>query len=135
MKKKTKIIIGVLIFIVVIAAVGVTQLKSLTAKADAELQKLLAAEIKEVNISNIPDGTYTGKYQAFPIEVEVKVILKDHKITGIDLVKHTTGKGQAAEVIPSKVVEAQSLKVDTISGATYSSKVILLAIQDALGGK
>lgn len=30
------------------------------------------------------------------------------------------------------VVEAQSLQVDAVSGATYSSKVILKAIEDAL---
>jgi uncharacterized protein with FMN-binding domain len=30
------------------------------------------------------------------------------------------------------VIEAQSLQVDAASGATYSSKVILLAIGDAL---
>jgi uncharacterized protein with FMN-binding domain len=41
-------------------------------------------------------------------------------------------QGQGAEIIPEKVIEAQSLKVDSVSGATYSSKVILKAIQDAI---
>ncbi|GAI95081.1 unnamed protein product, partial [marine sediment metagenome] len=31
-----------------------------------------------------------------------------------------------------KVVEAQTLQVDAVSGATYSSKVILKAIENAL---
>ncbi len=127
-----KILIGVLIVFIIIAVAGGMTLKIITDRADADLQKLLAVEIKEVDLSKIENGTYTGTYQAFPIEVEVKVVVADQKITDIDLVKHNTGKGQAAEALPTKVVETQSLKVDTITGATYSSKVILLAIQDAL---
>jgi uncharacterized protein with FMN-binding domain len=46
--------------------------------------------------------------------------------------EHRNGQGEAAEVIPQMVVDAQSLQVDAISGATFSSKVILLAIEDAL---
>ncbi|TYB94365.1 MAG: FMN-binding protein, partial [Kosmotoga sp.] len=50
----------------------------------------------------------------------------------IELIEHNHGRGEAAEVIPEKVVEAQSLKVDIITSATYSSKVILKAIENAL---
>jgi uncharacterized protein with FMN-binding domain len=46
--------------------------------------------------------------------------------------KHVNGKGTAAESIPETVVEKQTLQVDSVSGATYSSKVILLAIETAL---
>ena len=62
----------------------------------------------------------------------MKVFVKDHKIERIELVKHRNGKGAPAEAITGKVVEAQSLQVDAISGATYSSKVILQAIENAL---
>jgi uncharacterized protein with FMN-binding domain len=60
------------------------------------------------------------------------VTVREHKITEIVLVKHENGKGTAAEIIPNKVVEAQSLDVELISGATYSSKVMLKAIENAL---
>ncbi|MBA7580983.1 hypothetical protein ES708_22882 [subsurface metagenome] len=53
-------------------------------------------------------------------------------IAGIELVKHRSGQGAPAEMIASKVVEAQTLEVDVVSGATYSSKVILKAIENAL---
>ena len=129
--KKRKLLIGVLILLFIVAA-GVIAVKSFIAKADADLQKLMAAQVQEVDLAKADNGTYSGTYQAFPIDVEVEVVVEDHKIINIDLKKHTTGKGQAAEVLPKMVVEAQSLKVDMISGATYSSKTILLAIQDAL---
>jgi uncharacterized protein with FMN-binding domain len=64
--------------------------------------------------------------------VKVDVTVRDHVITAIDLVQHTNGQGGAAAEMPGKVVEAQSLLVDAVSTATYSSKVILLAIRDAL---
>ncbi|MFO8059504.1 MAG: FMN-binding protein, partial [Bacillota bacterium] len=78
------------------------------------------------------DGTYDGSHEVFPVSVEVRVTVQDHRITRIELVKHTHGRGEAAEVIPDRVLEAQTLKVDAISGATYSSKAILKAIEDAL---
>ena len=61
-----------------------------------------------------------------------QVEIKDHKYQDIKLLEHKNGRGKPAEIIPSKVVEAQSLNVDTVSGATMSSKVILQAIQNAL---
>jgi uncharacterized protein with FMN-binding domain len=88
--------------------------------------------INEVDLSKIEDGVYTGSFGAIPVKAEVQVTVSDHKITDIKILKHDNGQGSAAEVLPDKVVEAQSLKVDLISGATYSSKVILKAIENAL---
>jgi uncharacterized protein with FMN-binding domain len=51
----------------------------------------------------------------------------------IQLVKHRNGQGSWAEAMLTKVVDAQSLDVDTVTGATLSSKVILRAIAKALG--
>jgi len=68
----------------------------------------------------------------FPVSAKVKVVVKGHRITGIELVEHRHGRGAAAEAIPGRVVEAQCLAVDTVAGATYSSKVILKAIENAL---
>lgn len=93
--------------------------------------------ISEINISNVDlrkvkDGNYTGSFDALYVAAEVSVTVKDHKITNIILLKHKTERGKPAEVIPGKVLKAQSLKVDTISGATNSSKVILKSIENAL---
>ena len=128
--KKILLIVAVVVFIIALA--GALVYNYMVSRVDADLQKLMAAEIQEIDLAKIANGTYSGSYQAFPIDVEVEVVVQDHKIIGIDLKKHTNGKGQAAEVLPQKVLEAQSLKVDMVSGATHSSKTILLAIQDAL---
>jgi uncharacterized protein with FMN-binding domain len=127
MKKRSILIIIVLVLAIVFIAA-----KVFLAKSEANLEQLALLEIPDVDLASAKDGDYIGSYSAFPVSAEVKVIIKNHTIKEIELLKHNNGQGQGAEVIPDKVIEAQSLKVDSISGATYSSKVILKAIREAL---
>lgn len=131
MNRKKLLILGALLVI----AAGFFAARGLFARLEANLAELVAMEMSNLNLANIEDGTYVGSYSMFPVTAEVKVTVQDHLITSIELTKHNHGKGAAAEVIPSKVVEAQSLQVDAVSGATYSSKVIMKAIENALEGK
>ncbi|MGB7604120.1 MAG: FMN-binding protein [Lutisporaceae bacterium] len=102
------------------------------ARFEGNLKQLALSEISEVDLTALEDGDYIGSYSAFPVSAEVRVTIKNHTIKEIELLKHNNGQGQGAEIIPEMVIEAQSLNVDTVSGATYSSKVILKAIQDAI---
>lgn len=129
MKKKRIIILLILALVIIGAIIGRTVLKSYMNNFDKTISDIT---ISDVDLSKVSDGTYTGSYKVFPVAAIVKVTVNDHKITGIDLVKHDNGQGAAAEVIPDHVVEAQTLDVDIISGATASSKVILKAIENAL---
>jgi uncharacterized protein with FMN-binding domain len=88
--------------------------------------------IESPNIANISDGTYRGEFDAIMISADVSVTISDHRITYIKINKHINGRGQPAERITDDVLSAQSLNVDTITGATNSSKVILKAIDIAL---
>ncbi|SHJ32895.1 Uncharacterized protein, contains FMN-binding domain [Geosporobacter subterraneus DSM 17957] len=90
--------------------------------------------ISDVDLSLIPDGIYKGFYEVVWVGAEVQVTVKNHRIEKIDLLHHKHDKGISAEIIPSRVVDAQSLWVDVVSGATSSSKVILKAIENALVG-
>lgn len=96
------------------------------------LNQLASIRVPETDLSKIEDGIYTGSYQVFPVSAKVAVTVENHQITAIDLIEHKNGQGAAAESIPESVLEKQSLNVDIVSGATYSSKVILLAIENAL---
>lgn len=124
--KKLLIILGGLVLVVVIIAVVFYQI------TQDGLNKLADITLNDLNLDQVADGIYNGSYSVFPVSVEVTVTVSDHIITEIDITKHDNGQGQAGEAIIEDVLEAQSLEVDVISGATYSSKVILLAIQDAL---
>lgn len=95
-------------------------------------KRMAAISISAVNLSKIPDGSYTGSYDAIMISATVRVNIHNHQIGGIDLISHKNERGKKAEVIVNEIKSAQSLKVDTITGATNSSKVILKAVQNAL---
>ena len=124
--KKILLILGALILVIGIGAGIFVKL------SQDELNALVKTPITDVDLSSIADGTYTGSYSAFPVKVTVEVQVSNHTITDIVITHHDNGQGKAAEGIVDDVIEAQSLDVDVISGATYSSKVILLAIVDAL---
>jgi uncharacterized protein with FMN-binding domain len=129
MKKKHYVILPIVLLVVVGGFLGV---KAMLARTESNLESLKYMEIAQIDLSIIEDGVYTGSYSAFPVAAEVSVTVKDHVITAIELVKHENGQGAPAEVIPGRVVESQSLQVDSVSGATYSSRVILKAIENAL---
>jgi len=91
-------------------------------------------EISEVAVGKISDGTYIGECDVEYIYAKVNVTVKDGKITNIDLMEHRNEKGSAAESIVDEVIKKQKIDVDTISGATNSSKVIKKAIENAFSG-
>ena len=129
MKKKKIIVLSILAVVVIAVITGIVFIASYISGLG---DRVASITVSDVDISQIADGTYNGEYDMFPVSADVKVTVKNHLITNIELVKHANGQGSAAEVLPSKVIEAQALDVDTITGATYSSKVILKAIENAL---
>jgi uncharacterized protein with FMN-binding domain len=78
------------------------------------------------------NGVYRGEYKINPVQVVVDVEIMNGNIKEIKIIKHICGLGKKAEIIIDQVVDSQSLQVDTITGATVSSKVILKAIENAL---
>ena len=128
-RKKTKwILFSVLIFLVVVIASGIY----LFNRINQELENLPVIEQSSVDLSTIEDGVYEGVYKTTIISVIVEVTIENHQIIKIEIIEHDNGQGAPANAIVDDVIEAQSLDVDYIAGATYSSKVILLAIEDAL---
>ena len=128
MKKRYKILIILTIVLVIIGISG----KLMIDHIEKNLEKVLTIEIETIDLSQIEDGTYRGAYKQTPIEVIVDVKIVSHHITEIIIIKHVSGQGEGANIIIDDVIDYQSLDVDLISGATYSSKIILLAIYNAL---
>lgn len=82
------------------------------------------------------DGTYEGVADGYGRELTLKVTLKNNKIINIEIVSHNeVGEnhyGRAMEVVPKEIIDNQSVDVDTISGATYTSNGIMNAVKNAL---
>ncbi len=130
-KRKKKILIIVLLIVAAVVIVGGFIIKNLIDKLDEGLEELMTLEIENVDVSEISDGTYSGSYKQFPIDVQLTVMVKNGEIQDIKINKHINGKGKEAEEITKDVIAQQSLEVDTVTGATYSSIVILKAIEQA----
>jgi len=122
---KSKSFLVMLITLMLLLLMGCKQLREYK-------QRINAIEIEEIDLQKVKDGEYIGEVDAVLVKAKVLVKVRDHRISEIQLLKHQHGRGAAAEVIPSQVVAKQSLKVDTITKATSSSKVILEAIEQAL---
>ena len=119
------------ILLIIVLLLAVTLIVAYTLM-NRNLGKLADATIANVDLGKLADGEYLGKYTVLPVIVEVKVTVKDSLIENIRLLRHDNGQGKAAERIVEDVIAQQKINVDVIAGATYSSKVILKAIENAL---
>ena len=82
---------------------------------------------------NLMDGIYQGSYSKFPVKAVVDIKIENNKIVEIKIIKHTTWKGKKAEgIVEQCIIEQQSTNVDSVSGATHSSHVIMNAVQNAV---
>lgn len=79
------------------------------------------------------DGTYEGSYRGGPNKATVQVTIGDNSIVNIEILQHQAWRGGIAEAtIVERIIATQSTKVDAVSGATNSSRVIMNAVQDAI---
>ena len=65
----------------------------------------------------------------------VKVTMDGDKIANVEIVEHSESENisdPAIEQLPKAIVEANGTEVDTISGATVTSKAIIEAVNNAL---
>ncbi len=78
---------------------------------------------------------YTGTSLGYGGEMTVEVTIVDEKISKVEIASHgeTPGIGSnAIDVLPSAIVETNSIMVDTVSGATVTSLAIQEAVKNAL---
>lgn len=84
------------------------------------------------------DGVYTGSAQGYGGLIKVQVTMKDGHMTDIQILEasgETESFFNRAKKLIDTVLTRQTWEVDVVSGATYSSKGILGAIQNALTGE
>ena len=86
-----------------------------------------------VDPAKLADGTYKGSYRGGPNKAIVEVTIKDNFIVNIKIIQHQAWKGKKAEeTIVERIITRQSTRVDAVSGATNSSRVIMNAVQLAI---
>jgi len=80
------------------------------------------------------NGTFSGSGEGFAGTITVQVTMKNDTITAITVTDHSDDEPyfSAAKELIETILSSQSTKVDTVSGATYSSKGIIAAVKNAL---
>ena len=99
-----------------------------------------SAEAEEEALPKLPyaDGVYTGSSRGYGGTVRVQVTMENGSITEVEILdaSHETKQFlRRAKRLLTTVVDAQSWEVDAVSEATYTSRGILGAVQNALTGE
>lgn len=130
MKKIVKVVLitiaVVVISLMVLIAVMAGVMNNTIQKAMDEQENI------DINMEQVADGIYNGSSDGGLVKVEVEVEVRDHKIVNINLLKHECGKGKPAESMLEEMVQNNTDDVDSVSGATASSKTIRNAVNKAL---
>lgn len=80
------------------------------------------------------DGVYSGSAMGMNAQIAVSVTVRDNTITDIAIDSHREDEPYFTDALAviDDILDTNSLEVDTVSGATYSSGGILDAVADAL---
>ncbi len=132
------LILGVYQQIAVERATQVEAHEAQVAEVEAYNQEVLKAMNQaEESGASYQDGTYSGEAMGFGGNIKVEVTVADGKLASID-VKDASGEDPAyydqAIAVVDKMLKDQSTEVDTVSGATFSSKGLIGAVEQALEG-
>lgn len=94
-------------------------------------------EQKAVGPFELEDGVYKGTGTGFAGDITVSVQIQDKKIVSIDIIRFSDDEAffTRAKAVIDIIIEGQTLDVDTVSGATFSSRGIINAVKNALTGE
>lgn len=108
-------------------------------EADAKEKKQETEETEQAKKGNfdLADGFYKGSGTGFAGTVSVSVEIKDKSIVAINILSTQDDEAffNRAKGVIDKIIAGQTLDVDVVSGATYSSNGIISAVKNALTGE
>ncbi len=86
---------------------------------------------------DLADGVYKGTGTGYAGDITVSVQIKDKQIVAIDILSTSDDAAffNRAKAVIDRIIEGQTLDVDTVSGATFSSNGIISAVKNALTGE
>jgi uncharacterized protein with FMN-binding domain len=128
-----KILIAILVIVIIIIIVGAVFYIIKVRPMTKEVNAIRQMEITNVDLNKVADGVYPGDFTYGGFTYEIEVSVKGHKIENIKILKNRDTKyAKMAEGVMEKIMLAQSLKVDAVTGATTTSKALMKACENAL---
>ncbi len=118
------------------AAAGATQ-ATVEQKLNIGSADMAAVQAKFSGVT-LKDGTYQGVADGYGTGLTVSVVVKGGAVTSVQVIKHNEVNSRfysrPIQLIPQEIVTAQSLDVDLVAGATFTSTGIVNAVRNALSG-
>lgn len=131
MSKRTLKIVGILLC-VALAGFGAFYF-TVIAPNNKVLNEVRNAEIKDIDLDNVADGSYVGEFSYSRTTCKVEVVVVGHRIETINILDNgSTDYAKKAEAVTEKVITEQKTNIDVVSGATTTSKALLKAVEIAL---
>lgn len=126
--RKALIVIGIVVAVsVVVAAIVLVRLGVMANRMEAAV-----SDMEPVELDQLEDGTYTGSFGDFLVRATVEVTVENGRITEVEVVEQDAGPGYDALATTERIEAAQSPEVEAVSGATSSSRSIMVATYRAL---
>lgn len=97
---------------------------------ETEIENTEAAAVLD-GAFDLADGTYEGSANGFSGKIKVSVVIKNQTIRSINILSNSDDEAffnRAKEGVTASIIAKQSTDVDTVSGATYSSRGIINAV-------
>ncbi len=92
-------------------------------------------EAETAAVQKYADGSYTASAMGFGGQIEVRVTVRQDRMEEISVLKHDGEDAvyfEEATAVIDRILAAQSVEVDAVAGATFSSTGILEAVRSAL---
>ncbi|MFR9275992.1 FMN-binding protein, partial [Finegoldia magna] len=88
----------------------------------------------KINDAKLKDGQFTGIAQGFSGPITVRVTITNGLISGVEIISHSDDAPYFAKAMAviSRILGKPGKTVDTVSQATYSSRGIINAVNNAL---
>ena len=124
--------------VVTVAAAAPTTVAATTASSIAETTTAAATPV--VSAGGVADGTYVGASDTNRWgTVQVQVVYSGGQVTDVQILQYPDGERKSVSInqraLPTLISEslsAQSADVNTVSGATYTSKSYRISLQSAI---
>ena len=97
---------------------------------ETEVENTEAAAVLD-GAFDLADGTYEGSANGFSGKIKVSVVIKNQTIRSINILSNSDDEAffnRAKEGVTASILAKQSTDVDTVSGATYSSRGLMNAV-------
>lgn len=132
MKRGVKAMWFILVpIIVIVAGLGVALLVT-----EPERREGRHLPIAVMDFKNLKDGTYVGEYEGGRYKWranKIQATISSGKLTDVEVLEQRMPPPpEVTDKLYDRVIQAQSLQVDTITSATITSKAYLKSLESAL---